>query len=109
MHGTYSGSRTLIPNTGTVIPSTNSGSRAVILTQKGPSANSENDSEPRATKEPSANEPRAIKKPRAINGSKTLFPYTDRRSRAIIPSTNSRPRAINSNGNADRIDPKRDL
>jgi hypothetical protein len=75
---------------------TNSGSRAVILTQNGPSANS--DSEPRATKEPSANEPSATKKPRAIFG-----------SRAMMPSTIQRPRAMNSNGNAERIDPKQDL
>jgi hypothetical protein len=38
------------------------------------------------------------KEPRAINGLRTL-----------IPSTNSEPRAMNSNGNAERIDPKRDL
>jgi hypothetical protein len=38
-----------------MIPYTDSGSRAVILTQREPRANSKNDSEPRATKEPSAN------------------------------------------------------
>jgi hypothetical protein len=59
----------------------------VIPTQKEPSANSKNDSEPRATKKLSA-----------------IY-----RSRAIMPSTNSRPRAKNSNSNAKRIDPKRDL
>jgi hypothetical protein len=80
MHRTYSGSRTMIPYT-------DSGSRAVIPTQKGPSANSENDSEPRATKKPSA-----------------IY-----RSRAIMPGTDSGPRAIDLNGNAERIDPKRDL
>jgi hypothetical protein len=80
MHRTNSGLRTLIPCTGTVIPSTNSGSRAVISNQKGPSADSENDSEPRATKEPSADS-----------------------------ENDSEPRAINSTGNAERIDPERDL
>ena len=80
MHKTNSGSRT-------VIPSTNSGSRAIIPTEKGPSANSENDSEPRATKKPSA-----------------IY-----RSRAMMPGTNSGPRDMNSNSNAERIDPKRDL
>jgi hypothetical protein len=84
------------------LPSTNSENnskpRAVIPTQNEPSANSENDSKPRATKEPSANEPRATKKPRAIFG-----------SRAIMPGTIQRPRAMNSNGDAERIDPKRDL
>jgi hypothetical protein len=59
----------------------------MILTQKGPSADSENDSEPRATE-----------KPRAIFG-----------SRAMMPSTIQRPRAMNSNGDAERIDPERDL
>ena len=91
MHETDSGSRT-------VIPSTNSRSRAVIPTEKGPSADSENDSEPGATKEP-----------RAINRSRTLFPYTDHRSRAMIPGTDSGPRAINSTSNAERIDPEQDL
>ena len=81
-----------------MIPCTDSGSGAVISNQKGPSADSENDSEPRATKEP-----------RAINGSRTLFPYTDYRSRAMIPGTDSGPRAMNSTGNAERIDPERDL
>jgi hypothetical protein len=80
MHKTNSGSRT-------VIPCTDSRSRAVISNQKGPSADSENDSEPRATKKPSA-----------------IY-----RSRAIMPNTNSGPRAINSNSNAKRINPKRDL
>jgi hypothetical protein len=55
-----------------MIPCTDSGSGAVIPTQKEPSA----DSEPGAT-----NEPRAT----------------------------SEPRAMNSNGNAERIDPERDL
>jgi hypothetical protein len=41
MHRTNSGSRTMIPYT-------DSGSRAVILTQKEPRADSEIDSEPRA-------------------------------------------------------------
>ena len=91
MHRTNSRSKTMIP-------CTDSRSRAVILNQKGPSANSENDSEPGATKEP-----------RAINGSRTLFPYTDQRSGAMIPGTDSGPRAMNSTGNAERIDPKRDL
>ena len=91
MHRTYSGS-------GTMIPCTDSGSGAVISNQKGPSADSENDSEPGATKEP-----------RAINGSRTLFPYTDHRSGAMIPGTDSGPRDMNSNSNAKRIDPKRDL
>src|ERR1700716_1218880 len=81
-----------------LIHRTDSGSRAVISTQKGPSANSENDSEPGATKEP-----------RAINGSRTLFPYTNHRSGAMIPGTDSRPRAMNSTSNAERIDPERDL
>jgi hypothetical protein len=54
---------------------------------QGPSANRENDSKPRATKEPSA-----------------IY-----RSRAMMPSTNSEPRAINSNSNAKKIDPKQDL
>jgi hypothetical protein len=80
MHRTNSGSRTLIPCTGTVIPSTNNRSRAVISTQKGPSADSENDSEPRATNEPSANS-----------------------------EIDSEPKAENSTSNAERIDPKQDL
>jgi hypothetical protein len=91
IHRTYSGS-------GTMIPCTDSGSGAVISNQKGPSADSENDSEPGATKEP-----------RAINGSRTLFPYTDHRSGAMIPGTDSGPRAMNSTSNAERIDPERDL
>jgi hypothetical protein len=70
-----------------MILSTNSKSRAVISTQKGPSANSENNSKPRA-----------IEKPRAIFG-----------FRAMMPSTIQRPRAINSNSDAKRIDPKGDL
>jgi hypothetical protein len=80
MHKTNSGSRTMIPYT-------DSGSRAVIPTQKEPSANSKNDSEPRATKKPSA-----------------IY-----RSRAMMPSTNNGPRAKNSNGNAERIDLEQDL
>jgi hypothetical protein len=80
MHKTNSGSRTMIPYT-------DSGFRAVIPTQKEPSANSENDSEPRATKKPSA-----------------IY-----ESRAIMPGTNSRLRAKNSNSNAERIDLKQDL
>jgi hypothetical protein len=76
-----------------MIPCTNSRSRAVILTQNKPSANSK----PRATKEPSANKPSATKKPKAI------------RSRAIMPSTIQKPKAINSNSNAKRIDFKQDL
>ena len=80
MHRTDSGS-------GTMIPCTDSGSGAVISNQKGPSADSENDSEPGATK-----------KPRAIYG-----------SRAMMPGTDSGPRDMNSNSNAERIDPKRDL
>ena len=98
MHRTDSRSRTLIPCTGTVIPGTDSRSRAVILTQKGPSADSENDSEPGATNEP-----------RAINRSRTLIPCTDRRSGTMIPGTDSEPRAMNSNGNTERIDPEQDL
>jgi hypothetical protein len=78
MHGTDSGSRTMIPYT-------DSGSGAVILTQKEPSAVSE--SEPRATNEP-----------RAIYG-----------SRAMMPSTDSGPRVMNSTSDTERIDPKRDL
>jgi hypothetical protein len=70
-----------------MILSTNSRSRAVILTQKGPSANNKNDSKPRATK-----------KPRAIF-----------RSRAIMLSTIQKLRDINSTSNAKRIDPKQDL
>jgi hypothetical protein len=94
MHGTDSGS-------GTLIPYTNSGSGAVI--QRKPRADSEIDSEPGATKEPSADsendsEPRATKKPRAIYG-----------SRAMMPSTDSGPRDMDSTGNAERIDPERDL
>jgi hypothetical protein len=82
---------------------TNSRSRAVIPTQNRPSANSENDSKPRATNKPSANsknnsKPRATKKPKAIF-----------ESRAMMLSTIQRPRAMNSNSNAKRIDPKRDL
>ena len=72
---------------GLLMHRTNSRSRAVILNQKGPSANSKNNSKPRATKEPSA-----------ING-----------SRAMMPSTIRRPRAINSNSDAKRIDFKQDL
>jgi hypothetical protein len=91
MHRTNSELRTLIPHTdsisGTVIPDTDSGSRAVIQTQKGPSADSDNNSEPGATNEP-----------RAIYG-----------SRAMMPGTDSEPRAMSSNGNAERIDPERDL
>jgi hypothetical protein len=55
---------------------TDNGFRAVIPTQREPSANSENDSEPRAINEPGAT---------------------------------AEPRAMNSNSNAKRIDPKRDL
>ena len=91
IHRTYSRS-------GTMIPCTDSRSGAVISNQKGPSADSENDSEPGATKEP-----------RAINRSRTLFPYTDHRSGAMIPGTDSGPRAMNSTSNAERIDPERDL
>jgi hypothetical protein len=102
MHRTYSKSRTLFPYTDqgsrAMIPSTNSRSGAVIPTQKGPSANSKNDSEPKATKEPSANKPRATKKPKAIFG-----------SRAMMLSTIQRPRAINLNSDAKRIDSKQDL
>jgi hypothetical protein len=66
------------------------------------------------------------------SGSKTMIPYTDNGSKAVIPrepranskingepratkepkansKINSEPRAINSNSNAKRIDPKRDL
>jgi hypothetical protein len=96
MHRTDSRSRTMIL-------CTNSESRAVILTQNRPSANSKNDSKPRATNKPSANsendsEPRATKKPRPIFG-----------SRAIMPGTIQRPRDIDSTSNTKRIDPKRDL
>ena len=91
MHRTDSRSRTLIP-------CTNSRSRAIILTQKEPSADSKNDSKPGATNEP-----------RAINRSRTLIPCTNRRSGTMIPSTDSEPRAINSNSNAERIDPEQDL
>ena len=80
MHSTVSESRTSIP-------CTDSGSGAVIPTQKEPRADSENDSEPGAANEPSA-----------IN-----------RSRTMIPSTVSKPRAMNLYSNAERIDPKRDL
>ena len=86
MHGTDSGS-------GTMIPCTDSGSGAVIPTQNGPSA----DNKPGATKEPSADEPSATEKPRAI------------RSRAMMPGTIRGPRAMNSNSDAKRIDSKRDL
>ena len=83
---------------GTMIPYTDSRSRAVIATQNRPSADSKNDSKPRATKEPSADKPRATKKPRAIY-----------KSRAMMPSTIHKLRAMNLNGNAERIDPKQDL
>jgi hypothetical protein len=73
MHKTNSGS-------GTMIPYTDSGSRAVIPTQKEPRANSKIDSEPRATNKLSANS-----------------------------EIDSEPKAKNSTGNAKRIDPKRDL
>jgi hypothetical protein len=89
MHRTDNRSRTMIP-------CTDSGSRAVIPRE--PRANSKIDSKPGATKEPSANKPSATKKPRAILG-----------SRAMMPSTIQRPRAMNSNGDAERIDPERDL
>jgi hypothetical protein len=65
-----------------MIPSTDSGSRAVIPTQN----------------KPSADKPRATEKPSAIFG-----------FRAIMPSTIQGPRAINLNSNAKRIDPKQDL
>jgi hypothetical protein len=71
MHGTDSRSRT-------AILCTDSESGAVILRE--PRANSEINSEPRATKEPRANS-----------------------------EIDSEPRAMNSNGNAERIDPARDL
>jgi hypothetical protein len=60
-----------------MIPYTDSRSRAVIPTQKEPRANSEIDSEPRATNKPSANS-----------------------------KINSKLRAKNSISNAKRIDPK---
>jgi hypothetical protein len=66
-----------------MIPYTNSRSRAIILTQKEPSANS---------------------KPKATNKPKAIY-----RSKAIIPSTNSKPRAINLTSNSKRIDSKQDL
>ena len=84
--------------TRTVIPSTNSKSGAVILTQNRLSANSKNDSKLKATKELSTNKPSATKKPR------TIFKF-----RAVMLSTIQRPRAINSNSNAKRIDLKQDL
>jgi hypothetical protein len=79
MHRTNSGSKTMIP-------CTNSGSRAAILTQISLEQTAI-DSKPRAANEPSA-----------IFG-----------SRAMMPSTIQRPRAINSNSDAKRIDSKRDL
>ena len=91
MHKTNSKSKT-------VIPSTNSRSRAVILTQNKPKANSKNNSKPKATKKPSANKLSTTKKPKAIF-----------ESRAIMPSTIQKPRAINLNSNAKRIDLKQDL
>ena len=66
--------RTVEPN-GLLIPYTNSRSKAIILRKS--RANSEINSEPRATKEPRANS-----------------------------KINSKLRAINSNSNAERIDPK---
>jgi hypothetical protein len=79
MHGTNSRS-------GTMIPCTDSRSRAVIPTQMSLELTA-NDSKPRA-----ANEPSAI--------------Y---RSRATMPCTDSEPRAMNSTGDAERIDLKQDL
>jgi hypothetical protein len=60
-----------------MIPCTDSGSGAVIPTQKEPRADSEIDSEPRATNKPSADS-----------------------------EIDSEPRAENSTGNAKRIDPE---
>jgi hypothetical protein len=79
MHRTDSGSRTMIP-------CTNSRSRATILTQISLEQTAIN-SKPRAANEPSA-----------------IF-----RSRAMMPSTIQRLRAMNSNSDAKRIDSKRDL
>ena len=79
MHRTNNKSRTMIP-------CTNSGSRAVILTQI------------------SLEQTAINSKPRAVNKLNAIFGF-----RAIMLSTIQRPRAINLNSNAKRIDSKRDL
>jgi hypothetical protein len=90
MHGTDSGSRTMIP-------CTDSGSGAVIPTQNGPSV----DSEPGAANEPSA-----------IFGSRAMMPGTIRRPRAMNSNSDAeridseRDLQIASSSNGQSIDPR---